>query len=229
MTLPEPPRRTVPTPVSDADLQALGEAKSMLRAAVTSRRTSRTPDQRAADDHARFLSLQGFFADPEPGLCVAAYLSTGVEPDTLELVSWLYASGVRVLLPVLGPHTDGSPRREPDWAEYAGPDRLRAGFRGILEPTTDALGAEALAAAQVVICSALAGTETGERLGTGGGWYDRALEAAAPEAVTVMLLNDDEIAPALPTQPWDRVMDVIATPSRLISCRAGAPAPRPGT
>lgn len=209
-------------PLSAADLDALTGAKNVLREAVRTRREARPEAVRRDDDHRRTQQTLSFLADRVgPGLTIAAYLSQAPEPDTLELVAALHAVGARVLLPVLGRRRDGSwpsmdGRRLPDWARYAGPDRVKPGWRGILQPTTAELGADALAEAEVVVCSALAVTRTGDRLGTGGGWYDRAL-AHAGDAVTVALVNDDEILDALPTHPWDRRMDVVITPTQVLS------------
>lgn len=202
--------------LSAADHAALGEAKQTLRRAVQTRRTARPAAVAAANDHARCTLLRQFLGTPADGFVTAAYLSVPPEPGTLELISWLYATGTAVLLPVIGRHPDGKPRREPDWAAYAGPEALQSGLWGIPEPTTKTLGAEGLGAAGVIICSGLAGTADGKRLGTGGGWYDRALAYADPNAVVVLLLNDDEVLSDLPTHPWDRRVDVIVTPTRLI-------------
>lgn len=207
--------------LSEADHAALREAKKTLRTAVRTRRTARDPERSAAADHARFQRLAEFLGADRAGLVVASYMSVPPEPGTLELISWLYAGGATVLLPVLDKHADGTPRREPDWAAYAGPDRLRIGLWGIPEPTTDPVGAEGLAEAGVVVCSGLAGTADGKRLGMGGGWYDRALAYAGPDAVLVLLLNDDELLPDLPTEPWDRRVDAIVTPTQVLNTAGG--------
>lgn len=227
MRPPDPVRRPDDQPPSAEeqariDDAALAGAKDLLRRAVRTRRASRTDAARAADDAARSALLRGFLGDPG-GLTVALYLAVEHEPDCSELIAWLHTGGARVLLPVLGRHPDGSPRRRPDWAEYAGPDRLRSGFRGIPEPTTDPLGEVGLLRADVIIAPALAATSTGDRLGTGGGWYDRALTFAVPGSVTVALLNDDEVLEALPVQSFDRAVDVLATPTRLIRCEPVSP------
>ena len=104
---------------------------------------------------------------------------------------------LRVLLPVL------AGRRTPDWAWYAGPAALRPGWHGIPEPTTPPLGPDALGAVSLVVTSALAATASGERLGTGGGWYDRALTHRSPDAVVAALVNEREVLGHLPTEPWD--------------------------
>lgn len=215
-----------PGALSDADNAALAQAKGLLRGAVTTRRGARPAAERAAADHARYQRFADFTAfagdpattsgngsGPASGMTVAAYLSVPPEPATLEIVAWLNTLGATVLVPLL---TD--PQR-PDWARYTGPDELRVGRRGIAEPTGTPLGPQALAGADLIVCPGLGGSVRGGRLGTGGGWYDRALEHADPQTPVVMLLNDDEIFEAVPMQQWDRRVDVIITPTRTVDCQ----------
>lgn len=206
-----------PTPPGSPDGSPALAAKRVLRGAVRLSRESRTQAARAADDHQRFLRVQEGLAPVVDRLgSVAAYLSADAEPGTLELVAWLASRDVEVLLPVL---TDGSGVRldEPAWAPYGGPDRLRIGQRSILEPTTP-LAADAVGRMGLVVCSAVAADQTGQRLGRGGGWYDRVLAALDPSVVVWTLLNDDEVLNSVPTDPWDRPVDVLATPTRLVVC-----------
>lgn len=205
---------------SSEDDRALRDAKALLREAVLLRRETRPAAERRQHDVDRFELIRAHL-DPDVGglRTVALYLSAGVEPATLQLIAWFTAHELTVLLPVLS--TGADPRRigPPDWAPYAGPDQLRNGPRGILEPTTDPLGPEALHAAQLIFTPALAANQHGDRLGRGGGWYDRALEHAHPGAEAWGLLNDDEVLDVIPTQSWDRPIDVIATNERRIICR----------
>ena len=139
---------------------------------------------------------------------VAAYGSTRGEPGSWELIDALAARGVRVLLPRLG--------REPDWAWYAGRDQLVPSWRGIPQPAGEPLGAEALAQADWIWVPGLAGTAAGDRLGTGGGWYDRALAHARADTPIGLLLFDGELLDELPTDPWDRRVDWILTASATL-------------
>jgi 5-formyltetrahydrofolate cyclo-ligase len=195
---------------------ALAEAKRTIRAEIRRRRATRTAAAKAADDTARTRRLVGLLS-ASSGAVVAAYLSAGTEPDSLGVVDWLATRRVTVLLPA---STDGA-WRVPAWARYAGADRLRPGPRGIPEPTSAVLPAEAIGRADVVICPGLAGTPDGDRLGRGGGWYDRALPAASGELI--LLLNDDEVRDWLPTGPLDRRVDAIVTPTRSLQCRSAGP------
>ena len=147
----------------------VGFAKASLRAEIRqARRFAEPPTQREARTASALrLSL--------PHRVIALYSSTGDEPDTWPLIDALYGAGRTVLLPLLGRRPDGSVRRDPDWAQYTGRGRLRLGYASIPEPVGPGLGAKGLATATLVWCAGLAATPFGDRLGTGGGWYDRAL------------------------------------------------------
>lgn len=176
-------------------------AKAALRARFAARRLG-TPGP-AGDRDTRLLALG------DGCRVVACYASLPQEPATGGVIARWHARGVQVLVPVL--------RRAPDWALHTGD--YRPSWRGIPEPVGPPLGASALAGAGLIVVPGLAGTTDGHRLGTGGGWYDRALAHAAPDAVVVLLLDDAEVVAELPTERWDRLVDVILTPTRTIHCR----------
>ena len=177
--------------------------------------------QRLADDTARLRLVEEALSHRLPDT-VAAYVSSGSEPGTLQLIAWLAAQRIRVLLPVLSPLADGSRRTAPAWAPYEGPDSLRVGPYSILEPTSEPVPSEQLPEAEVIVCPGLAANRQGDRLGRGGGWYDRALRHASSSAPVWLLLNSDEVLDTVPTHQWDRRVDVIVTPDGMIMCE-----PRP--
>ncbi len=199
--------------VDDAALQG---AKATLRKAILFRRDSRSSQQRVDDDLARLSIMQAAMRARMPDT-VAAYLSMGSEPATLQLVAWLAANGVRVLLPVLS-HPIGGRLERPAWAPYEGPDSLWTGALSILEPTGQPVPSEQLPEAELIICPGLAANRLGDRLGRGGGWYDRALVHASQSAPIWVLLNTDEVLEIIPVQDWDRRVDVIITPEQMITC-----------
>ena len=206
---------------TEADQTGIAAAKSILRKAIMFRRDTRQVSQRLADDAARQVVIEDALSSRLPDT-VAAYLSTGSEPGTLQLIAWLAAHRIRVLLPVLSSLPDGSRRTSPAWAPYEGPDALRIGPYSILEPTSEPVPSEQLPEAEVIICPGLAANREGDRLGRGGGWYDRALRHASSSAPVWVLLNADEVLETIPTHPWDRRVDAIVTPAGMIMCE-----PRP--
>ena len=206
-----------------ADAAAIVGAKQALRNAVRRQRDARPAARRRQDDEQRFARLTGLLTR-SPVRRLAAYLSAGTEPDSLRLVAWSVAHDIEVLLPVL---TDGAGSwlAEPAWAAYTGPEALREGRSRILEPTGRPLAGDALTGVHLLVVPGLAADTAGNRLGRGGGWYDRA-RSAHPELETWLLLNDDEVLETVPTETWDLPVDLLVTPNR--GQRAGRGGGDPG-
>jgi 5-formyltetrahydrofolate cyclo-ligase len=146
---------------------------------------------------------------------IAAYYSVGTEPDTRSLVFALWKRGSYVVLPVL--LADG----DLDWASYEGPDSLAPGPRGLLHPTEPARGVGTVARAEVVLVPALAADSSGNRLGRGGGSYDRVLARVGPQVPVIALLYDGELLPSVPVMPHDQPVRAVARPGHGVT-RVGA-------
>lgn len=176
-------------------------------------RAARASDpHRAASDAARLPLLLRACAGHDR---VACYASVPPEPGTWGLIDALCDAGVQVLLPKLAGH------RTPAWGWHTGRAGLVEGWRGIPEPAGEPLGPDALASCSFVWCSALAVTHEGFRVGVGGGWYDRALPHAAPDAVVGTLVNAGELVEALPADPWDVPVDLVVTPAGIVRATPG--------
>lgn len=183
------------------------EDKTALRTALLAARGRRGDEERTAAARAlrdTVLTL------PETGLAgtVAAYVSVGAEPPTQSLLFALWKRGTYVLVPRLLPDHDL------DWASYEGPESLRPGRYGLLEPTEPARGRDAVRSADMVIVPSLAVSPAGVRLGRGGGSYDRVLARIGAGVLTVTPVYDDELVESLPAEPHDRPVRAAITPSR---------------
>src|SRR3954469_3809597 len=177
--------------------------KDDLRDFLLSRRLSRPPAERAAAADAIAAALL-------KGLrgvgTLAAFVPDPSEPGSGRLPAAYPELGARILLPVIP-----SQGRILDWADYAG--ELEVGRFGLSHPVGPRLGPTAIAAADAVVVPALAVDRFGIRLGRGGGYYDRALVHARPDAVLVTLVFDDERVAELPREVHDRPVTAVVTPS----------------
>jgi len=70
----------------------------------------------------------------------------------------------------------------------------------------------------LIITPGVAFDECGNRLGRGAGHYDRLLSHPGLRASIVALALDEQIVPEIPTEPHDRRVHMIFTPTRVIQC-----------
>jgi 5-formyltetrahydrofolate cyclo-ligase len=63
----------------------------------------------------------------------------------------------------------------------------------------------------VVIVPGTAFTPAGDRLGQGGGWYDRFLAAVRPDCLNVGVAFAPQVVESLPVEPHDLKVDVVVT------------------
>lgn len=178
-------------------------AKDELREGLLFRRRSRPTSQRAAAADAVATHLVKGLRGVRT---LAAFVPDPSEPGCGRLPEAYTELGADVLLPVIP-----SEGRILDWAHYTG--ELEHGRYGLYQPPGPRLGATAIAAAEAVVVPALAVDRFGIRLGRGGGYYDRALVHARPDAVLVTVVFDDERVGELPREPHDRPVTAVVTPS----------------
>ena len=94
---------------------------------------------------------------------------------------------------------------------------LRPGWKGIREPATPRreVPAEELDA---LVVPGLGFDAAGRRLGYGGGHFDRLLTTIRADAVTVGVALDEQVVDRVPTEPHDRRVDWLVTPTRTLRC-----------
>jgi 5-formyltetrahydrofolate cyclo-ligase len=185
-----------------------GATKRDLRTAIALHRGALSPE--ALSTAARRLCERAIRRPELAVATVALYVSFGTEPGTRPMLDALHERGTHVLLPVVGPDL------ALDWALYEGWQALRPGQYGIAEPTGPRLGCAALAQADVVLAPALSADQCGNRLGRGGGSYDRALPLRRPDVPVIVLLHAGELVDALPTQAHDVRVDAALCPDGFV-------------
>lgn len=89
------------------------------------------------------------------------------------------------------------------------PERLAPGYRDISEPTDEALDVRP-EEIDLALIPGVAFDRKGHRMGRGKGFYDRFLPAL--HCPTVAVCQRWRIVESVPTDPWDRTIDIILHP-----------------
>jgi 5-formyltetrahydrofolate cyclo-ligase len=190
------------------ELPTSGASKKAVRQAVRRRRAQRSEAERRGVEMA--LAAAALELDVvRRAACVAVYASLPDEPGTGELRRGLHALGVRVLLPVV---LEGTTL---DWALDTGELQL-TGVLKLFEPMGERLGPDAVTQADVLLIPAMAVDVTGLRLGRGRGYYDATLQRLGPQATAIALIHDDELLAEVPSEPHDRRVHGVLTPTRYL-------------
>jgi 5-formyltetrahydrofolate cyclo-ligase len=134
---------------------------------------------------------------------VALYWPADGEPDVLGLAPLARARGKQLYLPVVG---HGGTLR---FAHWPAGGKLRRNRYGIPEPVGNRHTIPA-ARLDLVIMPLVAFDAAGNRLGMGGGYYDRALAGRRRPALVGAAFSIQQ-ASSIPAQPWDVPLDIIIT------------------
>lgn len=136
---------------------------------------------------------------------VALYLPNDGELDPRPLMRALTLRGVACYLPVLHRHRPGRLQ----FARWRPGMRFHCNRFRIPEPAY-APRREATAL-DVILMPLVAFDQSGNRLGMGGGFYDRTLAPRRNRAILIGLAHATQYYPGLPAQPWDVPLDGIIT------------------
>jgi 5-formyltetrahydrofolate cyclo-ligase len=183
------------------------ESRKQLRTAGLKRRAVASPEscrdwalliQRAVLDQPVYLAA----------LTVAAYHPIGNEVDTSVIIDDALAQRKRVFAPE-------SVTDQPGYFVQIleeDPEKSSASGRSVC---ASELADPGYAPLLMIVPGVLFDSE-GHRLGRGGGWYDRVLQAVGERAVYMGLAYEFQVVPRIPTEAWDQRVDFVVTESRVI-------------
>lgn len=129
---------------------------------------------------------------------VALYLPFNGEISPLAILEFLQNQSIRCCLPVLHPFTPNHLQ----FFAYSSEQDLHKNRFAILEPKLNVQKIVPLSEIDLIFVPLVACDKQHNRLGMGGGFYDRTL-AQMPNAVTVGLAHCCQCIEQLPTQSWD--------------------------
>jgi 5-formyltetrahydrofolate cyclo-ligase len=193
------------------------ENKARLREALRrQRRALSDAEQQAAAEAA--VDHVGTLPHWQQAERVALYLSADSELDTGPLSALSRTQGKSLYLPVI---------REDDSLEFAlwaSDESLVVNRYGIPEPPP-AAARHSANELDIIFLPLVGWDEFGNRLGMGGGFYDRTL-AGVRQPLLVGLAHDCQRAERVPREAWDISMDFVATGSTLVRCQGASPEDR---
>lgn len=175
--------------------------KRLLRAELKSLRDSIPEADRAASS-AKLLELIRSLPEYKAARCVLLYYPIGSEPDFLPLAEAAATDGKGLAFPVvIG--------KDMAFCAVEGTDGFHTGSMGIPEPDTAECVIVSDFADTLCVVPALAADRNGNRIGYGGGYYDRFLERYPGVSVCAVFsrLFFDE----LPAEVQDVPVDIIVS------------------
>jgi len=195
-------------------VEATGISAASLRKKLRRQRRAQPLAYRrqAADAAARTLAALPEFRRARR---IAVYWTHGPELDTTPLIRRAHKQGKIVYFPVLGP----PPTHRLHFAAWQRGEKLIRNRFGIPEPLQRKTIRPRFLDLMVV---PLVGFDrAGNRLGMGGGYYDRTLAYLPRRRLwrrprLVALAFECQQVEALPSQPWDIAVDTIVTESGVI-------------
>ncbi|MBS0876884.1 MULTISPECIES: 5-formyltetrahydrofolate cyclo-ligase [unclassified Tatumella] len=143
---------------------------------------------------------------------VALFLSFDGELDTGPLIRQLWQQGQQVYLPVLHPFSAGQLL----FLRYLPETPLLKNRLGIDEPPLDIRQLATLDQLDVMLVPLVAFDATGQRLGMGGGFYDRTLQRWQQHGcLPVGIAHSCQQVTALPAEHWDIPLPALITPDNI--------------
>lgn len=187
--------------------------KSRIRQDVLRKRDSLDPDTRRAKDSLikeNLFSLKEFLQAP----ILFFFASFRSEVSTLPQIAEALNRGKRVVLPSVDPLN-----KELRLYEIKGLSELSTGYMGIPEPAVAEERERDINDVTLVIMPGAAFDSKGNRLGYGGGYYDRLLTRLRRKIPLVALAYEEQLLDSLPAEPHDIKVHIIVTDQNVIRCR----------
>lgn len=200
--------------------------KKEVRKQVTDLKNALTKEQVAlwsGQLKEQFCSLSAY----QKADCIYFYMTYNNEVQTIPMIEQAIADGKRAAVPITLASgktlkADGSPKR--DYMEFVylqSVDECSAGYMGIPEPEEALIKTDPDRIARekdvLILMPGLAFDLHMNRIGYGGGFYDKYLDSHPDTVFTkVALCFDFQLFETIPTEPHDEKMDLIITPTQII-------------
>ena len=142
---------------------------------------------------------------------IASYMSFAGEIDTVSINHMLRDMGHSMALPVVHPQEKGLM----EFYHYVSDSELIRNSFKILEPDSRTARQVMPEEIEVMLVPLVGFNNKGDRLGMGGGYYDRMLKRISPQCLKLGLAHDFQLVEDLESQEWDMPLDEVITPSHF--------------
>ena len=163
----------------------------------------------------RLFSLDDF----KHAKTILMYVSFRSEVATRTCINSIIKLGKKLVLPLVDTR-----HKVLKLYEVKSTDELKPGYMGILEPGILRYRRCSLKEVDIVIIPGTGFDPGGNRLGYGGGYYDKLLSMESRELAevnhitTIALAFEEQIGEEIPSEPHDIKVDMIVTDERVIKC-----------
>jgi len=187
------------------------ETRHGLRSAALKRRSALSPAaclSWSRSIQASVLELPQYLAAPS----VAVYCAIRNEVDTRAIMEDALGRQKKVFCPKI---------RGDDQVLFVrvfSDADLVPGPLGAAEPAGHVRLSDADCEDLMIIVPGVVFDDRGNRLGRGGGWYDRALQRFNDEGIFVGLAYEFQVVDSVPAELWDEKVHYVITESRVIDC-----------
>lgn len=144
---------------------------------------------------------------------IALYLANDSELNPQGIIEHAWQIGAQVYLPVLHPFI----KSHLSFFQYKPDTALHKNKFGIPEPKLNVQNICPPDKLSHVFMPLVAFDNNGNRMGMGGGFYDRTFANRPSKQKRIGLAHDCQQVVSLPTENWDVPLDMIITPTQLIS------------
>ena len=186
--------------------------KHDIRAEVLRRRDSIPLDLKKRKDDIiknRLFNLDEFI----DAKSVLIYVSFRTEVDTFGLLNGILCLGKKLVVPLVN-----SKQKSLTLYEIKDTSELVPGYMEIPEPEVSEDRKVELKDINIIVVPGTGFDIKGNRLGYGGGYYDRLLADAEKHIPTIALAFEEQIIEDISAEPHDIKMDIIVTDKRVIRC-----------
>jgi 5-formyltetrahydrofolate cyclo-ligase len=144
---------------------------------------------------------------------VALYLANDGELDPMPLIQQLWQQGKHVYLPTIHPFSPGNLL----FLRYQSDSAMVHNKYGIAQPKLDLSLVCPVAQLDVIFTPLVAFDQEGNRMGMGGGYYDRTLSHwhKQHQPYPIGLAHDCQLVDQLPVEVWDVPLPEVITPTKF--------------